>query len=191
MRVAGVGHRPRVPLADGGRRRRSASGGARSGLVWLGPRQVLDTVGDWAEQRPRVRPGGWAFQYANPHYPDLDDTAVVVMAMDRVARRLEISGRRRLQRGHRARSRVGAGLAEHEWRVGRVRRRQHQRISESHTVCRPRRAAGPADRRRDRALRQHDRAARRRLGQARHWRQRSRSCAGLRSATAAGTGAGE
>ena len=31
-----------------------------------------------------MRPGGWAFQYANPHYPDLDDTAVVVMAMDRV-----------------------------------------------------------------------------------------------------------
>jgi squalene-hopene/tetraprenyl-beta-curcumene cyclase len=30
-----------------------------------------------------VRPGGWAFQYANAHYPDLDDTAVVVMAMDR------------------------------------------------------------------------------------------------------------
>jgi squalene-hopene/tetraprenyl-beta-curcumene cyclase len=30
-----------------------------------------------------VRPGGWAFQYNNAHYPDLDDTAVVVMAMDR------------------------------------------------------------------------------------------------------------
>jgi squalene-hopene/tetraprenyl-beta-curcumene cyclase len=44
--------------------------------------------GDWAARRPQVRPGGWAFQYANPHYPDLDDTAVVVMAMDRL-RRLE------------------------------------------------------------------------------------------------------
>ena len=32
-----------------------------------------------------MRPGGWAFQYANAHYPDLDDTAVVVMAMDRAA----------------------------------------------------------------------------------------------------------
>ena len=30
-----------------------------------------------------MRPGGWAFQYSNAHYPDLDDTAVVVMAMDR------------------------------------------------------------------------------------------------------------
>jgi squalene-hopene/tetraprenyl-beta-curcumene cyclase len=65
---------------------------ARKGLLWLAPRQVLDTVGDWADQRPGVRPGGWAFQYANPHYPDLDDTAVVVMAMDRGAHRLEISG---------------------------------------------------------------------------------------------------
>jgi squalene-hopene/tetraprenyl-beta-curcumene cyclase len=56
---------------------------ACKGLDWLVPRQVLDDVGDWAARRPQVRPGGWAFQYANPHYPDLDDTAVVVMAMDR------------------------------------------------------------------------------------------------------------
>jgi len=53
------------------------------GLAWLKERQVLDIMGDWAARRPHVRPGGWAFQYANPHYPDLDDTAVVVMAMDR------------------------------------------------------------------------------------------------------------
>jgi len=55
----------------------------RAGLEWLQPLQVLDVKGDWIEQRPDVRPGGWAFQYANPHYPDLDDTAVVVMAMHR------------------------------------------------------------------------------------------------------------
>jgi squalene-hopene/tetraprenyl-beta-curcumene cyclase len=55
-------------------------------LQWLKPRQVFDTLGDWAMTRPRVRPGGWAFQYNNPHYPDIDDTAVVVMAMDRAAR---------------------------------------------------------------------------------------------------------
>ncbi|MBN9002564.1 MAG: squalene--hopene cyclase, partial [Rhizobiales bacterium] len=61
---------------------------ARKGLDWLKPLQVLDVKGDWAAKRPDVRPGGWAFQYANAHYPDLDDTAVVVMAMDR-ARRLD------------------------------------------------------------------------------------------------------
>ena len=57
-------------------------------LDWLKPRQVLDVKGDWAEQRPDVRPGGWAFQYNNAHYPDTDDTAVVVMAMDRARARL-------------------------------------------------------------------------------------------------------
>ena len=50
---------------------------------WLKQRQVLDVRGDWADERPDVRPGGWAFQYNNPHYPDLDDTAVVVMTLDR------------------------------------------------------------------------------------------------------------
>ena len=54
-----------------------------AGLKWLEPLQVLDVRGDWIARRPNARPGGWAFQYANPHYPDLDDTAVVVMAMDR------------------------------------------------------------------------------------------------------------
>ena len=53
------------------------------GLEWLKQRQVLNVKGDWAEERPDVRPGGWAFQYNNDHYPDLDDTAVVVMALDR------------------------------------------------------------------------------------------------------------
>ncbi len=55
-------------------------------LDWLKPRQVLDVSGDWADERPGVRPGGWAFQYNNAHYPDLDDTAVVVMALDRGGR---------------------------------------------------------------------------------------------------------
>jgi len=58
---------------------------ARRGLEWLRPLQILDTRGDWIVRRPNVRPGGWAFQYANPHYPDVDDTAVVVMAMHRAA----------------------------------------------------------------------------------------------------------
>jgi squalene-hopene/tetraprenyl-beta-curcumene cyclase len=61
----------------------ASAGAVRKGLQWLEPLQVLDVKGDWADRRPDVRPGGWAFQYANPHYPDLDDTAVVVMAMDR------------------------------------------------------------------------------------------------------------
>jgi squalene-hopene/tetraprenyl-beta-curcumene cyclase len=70
----------------------AAAGPAIRGLEWLKPLQVLDLKGDWAEQRPDVRPGGWAFQYNNAHYPDLDDTAVVAMAMDRARREHDASG---------------------------------------------------------------------------------------------------
>jgi squalene-hopene/tetraprenyl-beta-curcumene cyclase len=73
-------------LLEAGDKRSVAS--VRRGLQWLLPKQELEVKGDWAARRPQLRPGGWAFQYANPHYPDLDDTAVVVMAMDRL-RRLE------------------------------------------------------------------------------------------------------
>ncbi|MGD9542977.1 MAG: squalene--hopene cyclase [Methylocystis sp.] len=57
---------------------------ARAACEWLAPLQVLDVKGDWAAQRPDLRPGGWAFQYGNAYYPDVDDTAVVVTAMDRL-----------------------------------------------------------------------------------------------------------
>ena len=50
---------------------------------WLRGKQVLDVVGDWARARPAAVPGGWAFQYENPHYPDVDDTAVVGMLLRR------------------------------------------------------------------------------------------------------------
>ena len=50
---------------------------------WLRPLQINDVVGDWAVRRPGLRPGGWAFQYNNPHYPDVDDTAVVGMLLHR------------------------------------------------------------------------------------------------------------
>ena len=50
---------------------------------WLESKQVLEVVGDWAATRPGLRPGGWAFQFENPYYPDLDDTAAVALALDR------------------------------------------------------------------------------------------------------------
>ncbi len=56
---------------------------AKRGLEWLKGKQILDVKGDWVARRPNLRPGGWAFQYENAHYPDLDDTAVVAMALDR------------------------------------------------------------------------------------------------------------
>ena len=75
-------------LEVGGER---AIGAVKKGLDWLVPQQVLDIRGDWIARRPDLRPGGWAFQYANPHYPDVDDTAVVAMAMDRTE---NLSGRK-------------------------------------------------------------------------------------------------
>ena len=52
---------------------------------WLVDRQILDVKGDWSVNRRNVRPGGWAFQYRNDYYPDVDDAAAVVMALDRAA----------------------------------------------------------------------------------------------------------
>ncbi|NHN92185.1 squalene--hopene cyclase [Acetobacter sicerae] len=50
---------------------------------WLRDRQILDVKGDWAINRPDLEPGGWAFQYRNDYYPDVDDTAVVGMLLHR------------------------------------------------------------------------------------------------------------
>jgi len=58
---------------------------AMRALDWLKPLQVLDGAGDWQASRPGVPGGGWAFQFINDHYPDLDDTAAVVWAMDGAA----------------------------------------------------------------------------------------------------------
>jgi len=48
---------------------------------WLAGRQLLDEPGDWRATRPELAGGGWAFQYRNGHYPDLDDTSAVAWAM--------------------------------------------------------------------------------------------------------------
>jgi squalene-hopene/tetraprenyl-beta-curcumene cyclase len=50
---------------------------------WMLAKQVL-VSGDWQVKRPHVRPGGWAFQYDNDYYPDLDDTAMVLMALEKI-----------------------------------------------------------------------------------------------------------
>ncbi len=50
-------------------------------LDWLKDRQLEDQPGDWREKHPGLKGGGWAFQFSNPYYPDLDDTSVVALAM--------------------------------------------------------------------------------------------------------------
>lgn len=50
---------------------------------WLLDREVRFR-GDWARRRPRLQPGGWAFEYENLHYPDIDDTAVAMLVLARL-----------------------------------------------------------------------------------------------------------
>ncbi len=52
-------------------------------LSWLEERQLNDEPGDWRNNHPTLAGGGWAFQYENDYFPDLDDTAVVAWAMHR------------------------------------------------------------------------------------------------------------
>jgi squalene-hopene/tetraprenyl-beta-curcumene cyclase len=49
-------------------------------VQWVLDRQVR-VPGDWSVKLPHVKPGGWAFEYANNYYPDVDDTAVALIAL--------------------------------------------------------------------------------------------------------------
>jgi len=51
--------------------------------AWLRTRQS-QKVGDWVVSSPEAKPGGWSFQYENDWYPDVDDTAAVIMAMAKI-----------------------------------------------------------------------------------------------------------
>ena len=66
---------------------------------WLLGRQVVDS-GDWQINNPDVEPGGWAFEFKNDHFPDVDDASFVLMSLQRVAYpdrpRLELALRRAL-----------------------------------------------------------------------------------------------
>ncbi|TGB15040.1 squalene--hopene cyclase [Streptomyces sp. MZ04] len=61
--------------------------------------------GDWAVRRPRLAPGGWAFEFHNDNYPDIDDTAEVILAL----RRVEHPDRARLENA------IGRGM---RWNLG-------------------------------------------------------------------------
>lgn len=62
------------------------SGELERATAWLAEKQILDVEGDWIDNRPGLRPGGWPFEYANDYYPDVDDTAMVALALDRMDR---------------------------------------------------------------------------------------------------------
>ena len=138
--VAGLGHGARAGRA----RRRRSSRRRRSGRA-RAPTGSLDeqvTVrGDWAVRRPTLEPGGWAFEFANDYYPDVDDTAEVVLAL---AARAGVDGPRVAPRG------ISwlEGMQSRRRRLGRVRRRQHEPASARAPVLRLRRGDRSSERRR-------------------------------------------
>jgi squalene-hopene/tetraprenyl-beta-curcumene cyclase len=52
----------------------------RRAADWLLAREIR-RKGDWSVKRPRTEPSGWAFEYVNEFYPDIDDTAMVLLAL--------------------------------------------------------------------------------------------------------------
>ncbi|WP_217196793.1 squalene--hopene cyclase [Streptomyces buecherae] len=65
---------------------------------WMLDEQVYKP-GDWSVRRPELRPGGWAFEFHNDNYPDIDDTAEVVLALRRVSHPDPQRVERAIQRG--------------------------------------------------------------------------------------------
>jgi squalene-hopene/tetraprenyl-beta-curcumene cyclase len=65
---------------------------------WLLKKQILD-YGDWAIKNGTGKPGAWAFEFENRFYPDVDDTAVVVMALATVSLANEPLKEQAMQRG--------------------------------------------------------------------------------------------
>ncbi len=74
--------------------------------------------GDWSIKRPNTEPSGWYFEFANEHYPDIDDTAMVLLALNRSR---IASERAEGVRG--ARHPVAARYAIERRRLGGLRRR--------------------------------------------------------------------
>jgi squalene-hopene/tetraprenyl-beta-curcumene cyclase len=66
---------------------------------WLLENQIMGP-GDWMVKTPGIMPGGWAFEFRNDFFPDVDDTAFVLMALQRVdfpdKERMEAATRRAL-----------------------------------------------------------------------------------------------
>ena len=57
-------------------------------LEWILEREIR-FPGDWSIKNPHTEPSGWAFEYLNDYYPDIDDTFMIIMALKRVLMREE------------------------------------------------------------------------------------------------------
>ena len=67
----------------------------RKAASWLVSKECRHR-GDWTDNvKPHLRPGGWYFEYANGWYPDIDDTAMVVMGLKRAGGRENVAAAKR------------------------------------------------------------------------------------------------
>jgi len=74
-----VGEAQSGSLIDG-----DAAPALRRAADWILSKEVR-VKGDWSVKRPKTEPSGWGFFFRNDHYPDIDDTAMILLALSRAA----------------------------------------------------------------------------------------------------------
>lgn len=67
-------------LGEYGEKNEANKAALKKAADWLLTKEVRRR-GDWAAKRPDLTPSGWAFEFANEYYPDIDDTAMVLLAL--------------------------------------------------------------------------------------------------------------
>ncbi len=86
---------------------------------WLLAREIRRN-GDWSVKRPYTEPSGWAFEFQNDWYPDIDDTAMVMLAFPHMQ---APEPSRAVEATRSARARLAARHAVERRRLGGFRRR--------------------------------------------------------------------
>ena len=66
---------------------------------WMLKTQTLDHGGDWQVKNPKTPPGGWPFEFHNLNYPDIDDTAMVIIALHKMGLNTDQRMKHALKRG--------------------------------------------------------------------------------------------
>ena len=103
----------------------------RRAADWLINKEVR-IRGDWAVNNPHPEASGWAFEYNNVYYPDVDDTAMVLMAL----RLVRPEDQRIARIAFPTRAGLGTEFSMRRWRLGRVRQGCDDAVARRHAVCR-------------------------------------------------------
>jgi squalene-hopene/tetraprenyl-beta-curcumene cyclase len=89
---------PSPPGGEGNKRGAATRRAVERASQWLLAREVRRR-GDWSLTNPHLEPGGWFFEYRNGHYPDTDDTAMVLMGLAKTGQAGTAAGRSAVERG--------------------------------------------------------------------------------------------